>query len=431
MKNLFKVVLAFAGTLLCLSASYADSNHPTTFLGPTLRGTYTDIYDACTAYSVAGEVGLKNFRVGGTVGWRATDKQWLKVSAEYLLQRITYPFFFGNQDEWVQQGAIGAFYQYHFFNACWDPTVDIRAWYSHAPSKSLNTKHGFFTNAAGIVQSFADHRRIAGSNAGGITPGITFHPWGGTVFGLDLNWDDVQYDKNHSPQEDAKGFGGTARLSQVITDDILLDLSAAIRQPFNNYAASINWVNVSFFGKWSLGLIGDYTAGKHTLPSTWDVGINANYFVDHACDSACMRRAAAQFANLNCADNFLAWTSDPAVYLPQVLAIPDEDVVIPDPQCSATPPTVIGTIADAVVGATPVTRDGAAAFSPSSGLTYSVSVSPALTPPSSVTINSSTGLITITNGEGVTRVVTITVTATNVCGATASTTFTATLTGIG
>lgn len=422
MKNLFKVVLAFVGTLMCLSASYAVPNHdhPTTFLGPTLRGTYTDSYNSFSAYSLSGEAGLKNFRVGGTLGWQLAENQRLKLSAEYLWQKITYPFFAGNTDQWVQQGAVGGLYQYRFCNVCWDPTFDLRAWYSHAPSKSLSTATGVIRNNAGILLSFADFRRIAGSNAGGIAPGFTIHPWTGTYFGADLNYDNVKYDKNHSPNEDARGFGGTVRLGQVLTDNIVLDLSAAVRQPFNTYSASLDWLNVSYYGRWTLSLDGAYTAGKHTLPSTWNVGVNANYYVDQTCDSICQRRAAAQFTHCDAPDPFLVWASDPAVYLPQVLAIPDEDVVIPDPRCSQPVPVVIAAIppfTTTTIGTSTFTT--AQAFSPSSGLSYTISVTPAPAGGNSVTINTATGVVTVVNA-GTNQTVTATVTAINICGAAAA-----------
>lgn len=423
MRYLFKVVLAIAGTLMCLSAAniaFPKNNHPTTFLGPTLRGTYTDSYNAYTAYSLAGEAGLKNFRVGGTVGWQFAENQRLKLSAEYLWQKITYSFFTGNTDEWVQQGAIGGLYQYRFCYDCWDPTFDLRAFYSHAPSKRLSTASGFLTTG-GVLQPISSRRRIAGSDGAGIAPGVTIRPWCGTNFGLDLNYDNVRYDNHNHSNQDAVGFGGTARLSQVLMENLILNASAAIRQPFNSYEASVNWANISFYGLWSVGLAGDYTAGKHTLPSTWNVAVIGNYFVDQTCDSACQRRAACQFTKVSCdpPGDFLTWASDPAVYLPQVLAIPDEDIV-----CSAPPPVAISTLTlDDVTGTS--TINTSVAFTPGSGLTYSiVAITPTPSPGQTVTINSTTGVVTAVNGAGTTNTVVVTIGARNICGATTTTTLT-------
>src|SRR5262245_6813264 len=117
MKKIAKLALALGSTLLCLSAfatSIPNNDDPTTFLGPTLKGRYTGPMSDNTAFSVLGEAGLKNFRVGATLGWRVDANQRLKLSAEWLRQEITYAFFSGNSDQWVNQWAVGAGYQYDF-----------------------------------------------------------------------------------------------------------------------------------------------------------------------------------------------------------------------------------------------------------------------------------------------------------------------------
>lgn len=420
MNNVFRYLLAFAAVFICL-ATHAENN-PTAFLGPTLRGTFADKVNSFTAYSVLGEVGIKNFRIGATVGWHLVENQRLKISGEYLWQKIPYPFFVGSLEEWVQQGAVGGLYQY---NRCdqWRSTLDLGAYYSYAPSKNLSAASGVIITNNNLYQTFTDHRRIAGSTAYGFSPGATFQPWAGTIIGTEFNYDHVRYDKKHAPSQNAIGWGYTTKLNQLITENIAFNATVGFRKPFNYFAASLDWVNVPYFGLWTFGVNGAYTIGKNKLPHTWNVGLNATY----SCESADViyeRSIAANFINFKCCpksipDDFLTWVEEPGVYMPQVLAVPDDDLVI---TCSAPLPRVIGSLPLVVVGVLPVIINAAALFSPSAGLTYSISVSPTPSPGNTITINPTTGII-VANHSVVTHpeTVTVTITAANQCGASATT----------
>lgn len=435
----YKLALALSSAFLCLSAysGIPNNDNPTTFLGPTLKGKFTNAFTDTMAYSLLGEAGLKNFRVGATWGWKLDENQRLKVSADYLYQQITYSFFSGNTDQWVSQESISAAYLYEFLGYDYNPAVGANAYLSHAPSDNLSTVHGTFTNSAGNRQTFADLRRIAGSNAGGISPMVSVDPWLGGRIGLELNYDNVRYDTTNGPGKNATGFGGTIKLNQAITEDVAFGASAAVRQPFNNYAANLSWSNVPYLSsRWTLGIDGDYTAGKESLPNTYDAGVFVNYALDQRCpivvrslkdDAKDDLKGETTLRPIN--DDLLAWTAEPAVYLPQVLAVTDEEVRIPDP-CSPSP-ELIGTIPNQTPGIGTSTFNTAQAFSPSSGLTYSIQVTPTPTGGNSVSINSTTGVVTVVNA-GTSQTITATVTARNACGAAAtSNQITITYRGIG
>ncbi len=418
MKNLLKRSLVLGSTLLCLSTVHASSG-PTTFLGPTLQGAYTSSINNNSAYSLLGEAGIKNFRVGGTLGWKAEENQYLKVSAEYLTQDITYSFITGNSNQWVSQGALGAGYLYEFAGN-YQPHFDLNAYVSHAPSKSLSTINGT-TIIAGVLNNTSVQRRIAGSNAAGIIPAVSIAPWQGARAGLGLNYDNVRYDKNFSPNEDAKGLGGTATFNQQISQNVDVGLSAAVRQPFNNYAANVSYSNPTF-NNWTLGVGGDYTTGKNTLPNTWDVLFSASYAFDKRTESAPSPYKGYK-GEVPVHDDLMSYTADPAVYMPQVLAVTDQKETT---TCAFGQPTFTGTIANqtGAPGAT-LTFNSPTAFG-GTGLTYTVASSNTGGGGSTVAINSTTGVVTIT---GTRTTVTATITATNPCGASVSSNaFTATFT---
>jgi hypothetical protein len=360
------------------------------------------------------------------------------VSGEYLWQKITYSFFSGNPDEWVQQGALGAAYQYDFLDYSYLPQFDLSAYVSHAPSKTLGTITGTVLNAQGTRVPFTDARRIAGSNGAGIAPGIAFVFWEGGRINADLNYDSVRYNKTFSPNEDAIGFGGTIGLNQALTDNIGFGVSAEVRKPFNNYAANLSWHNVPYFGEWSLGLLGDYTVGKNTLPNTYNAGISLDYFLDPRCGVAVPMnlkgernlKGEATIQPIN--DNLLAFTADPAVYLPQVLAIADEKVDIADPACNAlihyigpAGSTFNTTLPHPGDSATPFTFDFAPLFI-GSPIVFSVAVTvlfaggPFFALPSDFSIDPNTGVLTY-HGNVDGGVYQVTVTGTNGCGSSAVT----------
>lgn len=419
-------------SLLCIAfisffiASIANAEQPTTFLGPTVRVGATNYLSDMTAYSVFGEAGVKNFRLNGTLAWQVMENQRIKVSADLLTQRIRYHFFSGNTSQWVYQGALGGYYEYDFMG-CYNPIFDLSAYVSAANNRTLNDVSGtIIMTDTGLPNTFLNERRIAGSNADGAAIGGSIEPFCGTKVGLDLNYDNVRYNTHFTTNHDAKGFGGTAKLRQMLDDHTSLDFLAAVRTPFNYYKVDLIWSDLPFYGMWAAGVEGGYTAGKKTLPNTYNVLITLNYFFDRCLTTYKKIRHGDDVSCIACRDDFLAWAADPAVYMPEVLAIPDERVIIPDPRCEAPPPVVIAPIDDiTLVEGDTVTIDGAAAFSPPTGLAYTETVTGVISPGTSVTFNPTTGAITIVAGRPTT--LTITLTAANRCGQTATTTFTVTI----
>lgn len=397
-----------------IGSAFADipnTSSPSTFLGPVLKGSYTDrIYDK-SAYSILGELGPKNYRIGGTLGAVIEDDSYLKFSAEYLAQKITYAFLTGNTNEWVFQGALGAAYEYDMHGS-YDARFNIDGYMSYAPSKGLSDASATYTlNSTPIT--FSEGRRIAGSFAAGVSPGLSMLLWDGGRATVAGNYDNVRYDKNNAPMRSAIGLGGTAGLEQSITEDTELDMSAAIRAPFNHYEATFLINNIPNMDGWILGLNGGYTSGKETLPNTWNVLLTADYQVDQSYERKFIhpsRDSRRHRAN----DHLIAWTGKPAVYMPQVLAITDETA-----QCNSRTVRLSGVpftspyYSDVFV---PQSFPTAQSFTPSSGLNYSVTTSPAvLVFPNTVTINPKTGVVTVR--PAVTQDIIYTVTATNDCGA--------------
>ncbi|MBA2651108.1 MAG: hypothetical protein H0U73_02380 [Tatlockia sp.] len=364
--------------------------------------------------------------MGVIIGWRIQDNQALKISGEYLRQDIIYSFFSGNSREWVQQGAIGAHYQYGLYQFRFLPEFNLKAGYSHAPSKNLDPFRGSAITSSGlIIENFLNDRRIAGSDAGYVSPGVSVQPWYAARVGVELNYDNVEYDRIFGFGQHAKGLGGTANFTQRLGENTNFGCSVGVRDPFNAYQANIAYT-LPNKPNWSVGVGANYVDGKHYLPNTYNVGISVSYLVKEV-------QFAPNYLEKDpivrpVQSGFSSWVAEPAIYLPQVLAISDEKIFVPvAPPTPCTGVTLIGAIPDQST-TTQITIATAPFFSGSSPLNFSVTFVPP--PPDSgveditVTIDPSTGVLTIIPGAaGEEYTFPVTVTARNACG-TASTTFT-------
>lgn len=321
MKQHIKWTLALTGTFLSLQAFAAAPNtsDPATFLGPSARAGLTGPLTDTSAYSFAGEAGFKNARLGGTFGWLILENHRLKVSGEYLFQNITYSFFAGTDKRWQSQGAMGADYQYDMSRFMpWHPQVGVNAYFANTASAALGTVAGTYMNN-GLPTFYGDQQRIAGSNSSAISPNLTLHPWATGKVGAELNYDNLRFMPKYTRANNAVGFGGTFHLDQALTTNTEIGASAAVRQPFNTYEGHFAWNNVPAWGTWVFKILGAYTVGKHQLPSTYDVGVSADYYLD-MCDST-------SYAN-ETKEAFMAWVAKPAVHVPEILSRPDDLVFV-------------------------------------------------------------------------------------------------------
>jgi len=454
-KRLLSATAVLATTLAFATSIPNNASNPKTFLGPTGHLGFVKAITDDSAFAIAGEAGPKNYRLDGTIGWEFTYNQRIKATAEYLRQRLTYSFFTGRQDVWMGQAAVGADYQYDFRQVMpYNTLLDLSAYYSHVPSHSLGATTGSFVNSLGKTVTYVDRQRVAGSNAAGISPAITIVTIDGTSAGIGLNYDNVHYDTKNRSGLNVKGLGGTAKLGQAITDDIKIGMTAAVRKPFNNYGADLSVDNIECYGTWVLRLFGDYTIGKSTLPSSYNVGIGADYLFDVGKQMLPPPPTPQQYKDNVYKDRgnykdlvykdfgtweepesankeLLTWIADPAAYMPTVVAVPDEKVtktVTPTPSPSPTPtpcvpPSLISPIPDQGGSSATYSFNVSGNFA-GSNLTFSINYNGAQTVCASV----SGGNVNVTgNAPGCTvpDLVGISITATNSCGSVTSNTFTA------
>lgn len=324
-------------TILCSlslsSNNYADTvpndDQPTTFLGPTIAGNFVSSIGSDSAYSIFGEAGGRNFRAGLTFGWNVGKNQRFKATGDYLWQRLDYGFFSGDEDYTAQQGSVSAAYQYDLADPRFQSKIGINGYFSYALDKSIGIITGQYLTPSQTLQPYSDLRRTTGARGRGISPAFSLVPWHGAVLTGEVNYDNVGYDQDYIKDRDAIGVGGTIRLDQAITQQVSFSGYAAVREPFNDYFASFQWSSLPCASQWVLGLFGEYTIGKLTLPTTYNVGISIDYFFDKRRVSTTLPGLKDPLPpQLTESDQLLEWTNKPSVRLPIVYSVRDDEVTL-------------------------------------------------------------------------------------------------------
>lgn len=324
MKLLPRFAILAAMTSLFLPCAYATSvpntDNPTSAVGPTLRAGFTGLLTDTSGYSFAGEVSPYQYRLSATYGWNFFISHQFKLTGEFLQQRINYAYFAGNEHHYETQGAIGGDYMVDINRTSfYQPQFDLNAYYSYSGADSLDSTGGTFTNTSGLLQSYAVTQRASGSIAAGASPGVSARFWQGNRTGIALNYDNVRYTMKYQPSFNVSGMGATLQVGQLFTDTFGIDASFGVRKPFNYYQANVGWDKLPHYPDWALKMSGAYVSGKSGLPNTYNVMLAADYFLDRNCDATEVDRLK---------NALMGWIAKPAVYMPQILGVADQSVVL-------------------------------------------------------------------------------------------------------
>lgn len=356
----------------------------------------------CLSTAFLLEYGSKEFRVNGTLGWKATYQDFFKVSGEWLTQRNEFLFCTGSHEARVKQDAVGIAYE-HVFCHPYILGVEVGGSYSHAMGKRLHS--------AQCSSLTTVHRHIAGSEAWDARIGGNFNTFCDGIFSLFGTYDCVKYQNRFHDDEYVKGFGGGAMLSQRLFCDVDLVATVELRRPYYFYEAQLNWVQNIFSHNVSIGVFTSYTHGQKKLGNNSIFGVNIGF--DLNCKEEIYSRCCEDPPR-NWSLGFNQWVAIPAVYKPKVLARPEQEIIVATPAPACIPPAGISpaVLMELWFIGVPITPYDASTLFTGSSLTYSISGGP-----SGITINSTTGVISGTPIAAPGDAFEITITATNSCGA--------------
>lgn len=269
--------------------------------------------------------GSRVFRANGTYGYALNDKNRIKITGEYLTEALDFDYLSGDTRQWVQQGAMGAAYQYWLGGSTFK-SLQIGGYYSQAANKELSDKTVILDNGTSLL----DQRRIAGGNDMHTTAETALSLWSHSLLTLGVDYDQVHYDTQYEIHDDsnAQGVGGHAELQQLLTSSTQLDLQSSVSPLFSNYGGSLNWIWTSQKRTaWAAGFNSTYTADYTTQRHFWVNGVNVNVVWDAPHEGT----EVARYSDPDVAAQDLStWSAKPAVRMPDVLAISDERIILPD-----------------------------------------------------------------------------------------------------
>lgn len=292
-----------------------------------LKSFYSFNADQAVALELDG--GPRVLRANGTYAFALNDNNRVKLTTEYLREDLDFSFYTGDTRQWVGQGAIGAAYQYAL-DSGWLKNLNVGAHYSSAQSKDLATQS--IVDADDYAGT--DYRRIAGGKDLNGNADADLQLWKDSTLTLGPDYDRVRYDTKYNIQDgqDAQGFGGHARLEQILKHNLSLELDSALSQVYDIYGAGLNWIwysnNKTVL---STGFNSSYTQDKTAERNFWVNALTLNVVWDSANSSAVPEKTdikgGVSLPAASAAPNPLAtWVQTPAVRMPDVLAISDERI---------------------------------------------------------------------------------------------------------
>lgn len=398
--------------------------------------------------SLLGEVGTKNYRIGGTLAGSADflpEGSQLKVSGEYLSQKLAYGFYSGKLHRWVNQYAVGGEYRY-MMPACgglssWINSLDVNITYAEACSRHVKATDCPVNPLTNQIPTL--FRNVAGGQNAHIDIGTTLTPWCNAQFFVGVDYDYTYYKRKYQNNLRSSGFGGSLWLNQILPNNFNLDLGIEFRRPFNYYSAAMKWNTPFSCGNLSLGIFASYTNGRNKLPNSSVAGVSIDFsfgggplfpsetpFSNYAFDDFGMPMLYTSCCECPCDSQLLAWIAKPAVYMPTVLAIADQTFTYrtAPPLCPTCPicpicPPPCSPLSSTLFtnGQGPITSDNPFVADTGGGSTYPAgqfitgtnlifTISPT---GQGVSIDQNTGLVTVSQGSR--NVTPFTITATNSC----------------
>jgi hypothetical protein len=404
----------FSSTQIQAQCNHSTSKSKGNFL-PFVRLIGTPVF-ICedSAVSLMAELGPRNYRVNATLGYISDDTNRFKVTIEHLSQRLKYNFSTGNVHRWMHQLALGGKWEYIFDCGDYLRGLDLGANWSYSKGRSLRTN--FCEEAFAVV-----HRKIAGAWSFSFAGGGIFTPWECGRFIVKGFYDHVVYNRSIQKKKRSSGVGIGLYWNQLLWRSLVMDLTTEFRRPYNYFEGKLSWFKKICYGDLSFGVFAAHETGKDKLPDVNTAGIEIGFAfgVDDCCRicdyDACIETTSCATAPCDLA----VWVAEPAVYMPVVYAIPDQEFA------DCTPPESRA-IQNQTYNPGPWELDVGDNFRSTADLELTYSATGL---PPDASIDPKSGEIT-GNNPGFTAVYVVTVTATDDCGF-ASETFTITYNGIG
>ncbi len=251
--------------------------------------------------------GANEQRANITLGHAFTPRQQIKITYEYLTQNLPFDYASGSVNQWVNQNAFGAAYQYLLTNPLFH-SIDLSGYYIHANSKDLTNVIYYQDNDAKL-----NFRRIAGGTEETILSNLTLTPFRSLLITLGGGYSHLVYDTEYENDQDNTTIAYTAGLEFLITSHTKLGANIA-----NSAAETDSSVKISqlFPAHIEAVVTGQHSQGQAGQPDSNSVSLMLSY--------PATGYAVTPDDSLN---SLRAWVQTPVIRAPRVLAIKDEKSV--------------------------------------------------------------------------------------------------------
>ena len=261
--------------------------------------------------AIAGLVNYGNneLRLNATWAYQLMKANRVKITYEYLDQKLGFDFATGKLHKWVGQNAVGLEDQQYFRKGILN-SLGLKLQYIRANSVKLNPilfrKNGEY---------FLNYRNIAGGDEAILNArvGLLPNPHVKLEFGTGIST--LKYRTIYQPYKRTTGLDGLASIHVIATPKTMFSLSA-------NHTVS----STDLTGKITRLLSDEFATSLMLSNITGNNGARDN----NAITLSLSFPASSHFSNYSreaFAEPLKAWVSQPAVEMSQVLAIKDSKVV--------------------------------------------------------------------------------------------------------
>lgn len=262
--------------------------------------------------------GTHQFRTNTTYGLALTEHQRIKLTYDWLIQKLNFNFYTGDVTRWVNQHAVGGDYVYLFDNAYLE-SIGFGGYYSHAINQHLSETIQLVPEEN---IKYIEQRRIAGANSMNVHTNMALHLWPHSRVTGGVNYDRVhfntRYDR-HSAAKNAHGFGGHMQIEQRLLPKLKATFLTRLQDNQREYAGSLAWLMPSPKGtQLEMQLVSDYVDSLSVRRHYYTNGLRINMMFGDTIktyDDA-----------LDKQQTLLSWTQQPSVRMANVLAVSDSHV---------------------------------------------------------------------------------------------------------
>lgn len=240
-----------------------------------------------------------------TYGTEIGDKSRLKLTGERLADKKDYGFQTGSQEKWDGQNAVGADYAYNLDQYLIND-VEMGAYYTHSGTKYLQAEQ---------VDSGIYQPQLNGAHSENLHASAAAHLWLNSRLTVGADYDAVNF--SNTDGADINGFGGHAKLEQLILPSVKLSLDAQYRKNVHSYTGSLGWLvdspkgmqaEIEAFTGYTNDLATNNDYNQTGLAIKFDFGVAD----EHKGYNDLMNGSR---------ENLMDWTRDSAVHTTEVLSV--------------------------------------------------------------------------------------------------------------